>query len=329
MMQNRLSDLESEKTLISEPDRVATPISVVIVSYNSRELLRDCLLSIRSEPWEQVIVVDNVSSDESAEMVRQDFPWVKLILSPNNDGYGVAANLALASCSSNYVLLLNSDTVLHPGALQVLSGYLDQHPEAAIAGPRLVNPDGSMQTSSFAFPTPLQMLLKETSLSRFRPRSVAKSSNGSFRFAQVVPWVLGAALGIRRAAFDQVGGFDKSFFMYFEEVDLCYRLNQAGWQTHFVPAASVTHISGASTKRHRAAMLQQLYKSLCHFYQQHYSGTQRKKLKFILTYLMLRNIVKDTFRSYRSVMKNEASDNLSVWRSILSSVWAHDGWLSD
>jgi N-acetylglucosaminyl-diphospho-decaprenol L-rhamnosyltransferase len=305
--------------------------SIAIVSYNSQELLRPCLTSLESEPYEKVTVVDNASSDNSAEMVRLDFPWVNLIISKKNDGYGAAANLAIASCLSKYVLLLNCDTVLQPGALQALTEYLDEHPKVAVLGPQLVNPDSTPQTSCFEFPTPLQTLLRETSLSGFiQPSSKlhsAELSDEASHVAQEVPWVLGAALAIRRVAFESVGGFDESFFMYFEEVDLCYRLKQAGWQTHFVPEALVMHVGGASTKRHRAAMLQQLYKSLCHFYQQHYSSRQKIELRFILTYLMLRNILRDGFRSFHSTMNAEPVDNLSVWRSILSSVWSNNGWL--
>lgn len=326
MMPNPLSDLDQRQSLISGADHRATSTTIVIINYNSRDLLGNCLMSVESESQEQVIVVDNASSDGSAEMVRRDFPWVQLILSSRNDGYGAAANLAVASSSSKYVLLLNSDTYLQPGALQVLSHYLDEHPHVAIAGPRLINPDGTSQVSTFEFPTPLQTLLRETSLSSFVPNSF---KHPSAAFARDVPWVLGATLAIRRTAFDAIGGFDETYFMYFEEVDLCYRLGQAGLQTHFVPGAAVMHVGAASTKRQRAAMLGQLYKSLCHFYRQHYSGREKIELKFILTYLMFRNILKDMFRSFRPTMKAHAVENLSVWRFILTSVWSSKGWLKD
>src|SRR5690349_19610094 len=317
MMSNRLFYLDRNRAARSVTDRRTVSISVVIVSYNSRELLRDCLLRIEAEPREQVIVVDNSSSDGSVEMMKGDFPWVKLILNPKNNGYGAAANLAMEVCSSKYVLLLNSDTLVETGTVELLTDYLDQHPQVAIAGPQLVNADGTPQLSYFEFPTPLQILLKETSLSRFVRRS-SPISNGS----PAVPWVLGAALAIRRVAFDAVGGFDQSFFMYFEEVDLCYRLKQAGWQTHFVPGASVIHVGAASTKRHRAAMLKQFFESLSHFYRKHYSNREKIELKFVLTYLMLRNILKDMFRSFGRTTKDEAIDNLSVWCSILYSAWS-------
>lgn len=307
-------------------DRRNLPISVVIVSYNSRELLRSCLASIDPEQAEEVIVIDNASTDGSDMMVMQQFPRVRLIRS-ENAGYGTAANRAIASCSSRYALLLNSDTTLHPGTLQALCDYLDQHPQAAIVGPKLLNPDGTHQPSCFRYPTPLQTLLRETSLSRF---GTDNSSSGSRQGVQVVPWVLGAALAIRRSAFDSVGGFDRSFFMYFEEVDLCYRLDRSGWQTHFLPSATVTHIGAGSTRRQRPAMLLQLYKSLCHFYQLHYSRLQSFQLKLVLTYLMVRNMLKETFQRVRSVRSHQESpreDDFLVWRTILKSIWSKDGWL--
>ena len=310
------------------------PISVVIISYNSREYLRACLTSIEVDQCSEVIVVDNFSTDGSDEIVIQEFPQIRLIKSKQNNGYGAAANLAITHCSSKYVLLLNCDTLLQPETLQTLSDYLNQHPQAAIVGPALVNPDGTRQDSCFAFPTPLQILLRDTSLPTlmrfFSKTGTDDLLDGSPRYARAVPWVLGAALAIRRSAFESVDGFDRSFFMYYEEVDLCYRLHMLGWQVHFTPAATVTHIGGVSTHQQRSAMAIQLYKSLCHFYQQHYSRTQRVQLKLVLTYLMLRNILKDAFnlfgRTFRRSANNKSSDWM-VWRSVLSGVWSTNGWL--
>ena len=318
---------KSERTISQRTECEVLPISVVVVSYNSRELLRACLASTASEGANEVIVIDNASSDGSAEMVADEFPWIRMLRSEQNDGYGAAANLAIASCSAKYVLLLNCDTLLHPGTLQALCEYLDQHPEVAIVGPALVNPDGTPQASCFPFPTPLHTLLRETSLSSVWNGSV---SNRSPRFAGAVPWVLGAALAIRRHAFESVGGFDRSFFMYFEEVDLCYRLSRAGWQTHFAPSATVTHVGGASTKPLRLAMLSQLYESLCHFYQLHYSRVQSFQLKLVLTYVMLRNMIKQTFKIIPRMLAHEShppTDDLRAWRMMLSNVWSRHGWL--
>ena len=322
-------DIENPREQVTSRmvEHARLPISVVIVSYNSRKLLSACLASIESEPCSELIVIDNASSDGSDKIVRQDFPWVKLMQSKQNDGYGAAANLAIASCSSKYVLLLNCDTWLQPGTLQALCDYLDQHPQVAIVGPALANPDGTRQASCFPFPTPLQILLKETSLSKLLPDDLAKGSPDSTR---AVPWVLGAALAIRCSAFESVGGFDRSFFMYYEEVDLCYRLSKSGWQTHFTPAATVTHIGGASTKHQRTAMAIHLYKSLCYFYQQHYSRMQRRQLQLILTYLMIRNIAKEFFRVAGKRLRQDVNDpdhDLMAWRSVLSSIWSTNGWL--
>lgn len=332
-----MTDLPDKPRTVDDPARnrpaisqaeepLDLPISIVIVSYNARELLRTCIESTASERAEEIVVIDNASSDGSDQMVMQDFPWVRMIPS-ENIGYGAAANLAIEACSSEYVLLLNSDTVLHPGSLQALCDHLNGHPQAAIVGPLLVNPDGTHQASCFSFPTPLQILLRDTSLSIF---GTGIPSKGSSLVAQTVPWVLGAALTIRRSAFDSVGGFDRSFFMYFEEVDLCYRLHRSGWQIHFTPAATVTHLGGGSTRQQRPAMALQLYKSLCHFYQLHYSRLQSFQLKLVLTYLMVRNMIKELLRKVRNTHSHHdhsLSGDLLVWRTILYRVWSRNGWL--
>jgi GT2 family glycosyltransferase len=319
---------KSEASDIQATERIDLPMSVVVVSYNSRELLRACLASVESEQFTQIIVIDNASSDGSDEMVARDFPGVSLVKSKKNDGYGAAANLAIAGCSSKYILLLNCDTLLLPGTLQSLCDYLDQHPEAAILGPSLANPDGTRQASCFPFPTPLHVLVRESGLSKIW---VDNLSMGSPDSARDVPWVLGAALAIRRQAFESVSGFERAFFMYYEEVDLCYRLNKSGWQTHFTPAARVIHIGGASTIQQRTAMQIQLYKSLCHFYQRHYSRKMKFQLRLVLTYLMLRNIAREILRLAHRTRLHEGCqpvDNLRVWSSVLSNVWSTNGWLS-
>ena len=327
-------DTYGEQTGIATVKRVVSSVAIAIVNYNTREHLRACLASVASEQCEEVVVVDNASSDGSAEMVQSNYPWVRLVTNQVNCGYGAAANQAIASCSSRYVLLLNSDTLLRPGTLQVLGNYLDQHPQAAIVGPRLANPDGTLQASCFPFPTPLHTLLRESRLAtvmRYLPRlRHAYLPVWSHCYARVVPWVLGAALAIRREAFEAVGGFDNSFFMYFEEVDLCYRLQAAGWQVHFAPVTNVTHAGGASTQQYRPTMALQLYESLCHFYRQHYSGWQIFQLKLVVTYLMLRNSFRDRARlscAAHSSPNDHLAEDLVVWRGVLGNVWSRAGWL--
>ncbi len=235
-------------------------MAVAIVNWNTRDLLRACLASVSAEERVQVVVADNGSGDGSVEMVRREFPSVTLVVSPENPGYGAAANRALARCSAEYVLLLNSDTRVRPGALEALRDYLDRHERAAIVGPRLVHQDGTPQASCFPFPRPL--------------RPLTRSGAGSVRHdrAGPVPWVVGAALGIRRGAFEAVGGFDESYHMFFEEVDLSYRLAKAGWETHFTPDAEVVHLVGASTRQRRAEMLLRTRLSSLEFYRRHHRG---------------------------------------------------------
>jgi GT2 family glycosyltransferase len=252
------------------------PVSVVIVNYNTREHLRACLATIQSEAPCEVVVVDNASSDHSSEMVQVVYPWVVLHANESNIGYGAAANQAVASCCAEYVLLLNSDTRLSPGALQAFRTYLELHPEVAVVGPRLVNPDGTLQASCYPFPGTLQWFLDNDIMSRLM-RYVPVLRNYLFRTwphsqARVVPAVKGAALAIRRDAFEAIGGFDASFFLYFEELDLCYRLNASGWQVHFAPVTDVIHFGGASTMQYPTEMAIQFFAGLMHFLQLHYAG---------------------------------------------------------
>jgi N-acetylglucosaminyl-diphospho-decaprenol L-rhamnosyltransferase len=282
-----------------------TPIAIGIVNYNTCEHLRTCLAAVESEAPSQVIVVDNASSDGSAEMVRAHYPWVMLHANKTNLGFGAAANQAIASCTAKYVLLLNSDTLLPTGALQALGAYLDLHPRAAIVGPRLVNPDGTLQASCYPFPTPLHTFLENSTsailLGRLIRRHVPVLRNSYLRTwphssARVVPWVKGAALAIRREAFDAVGGFDESFFMYFEDADLCYRLQAAGWQVHFAPVTTVVHVGGASTVQRRTDMAVQLLASTLRFYQRHSSALRLAGVVVIVRSLMLARIIGDTAR---------------------------------
>jgi GT2 family glycosyltransferase len=244
----------------------------------------------------EVVVVDNASSDGSAEMVRAHYPSAILRAKERNLGFGAAANQAIASCAAEYVLLLNSDTLLQSGALKALSDYLAQHPRAAIVGPRLVEPDGALQASCYPFPTPLNTFLENSTtairLGRLIRRHIPLLRNSYLRTwphtsARVVPWIKGAALVLRRTAFDAVGGFDESYFMYFEDADLCYRLNAAGWQVHFAPVTTVVHVGGASTRQWRTRMAVQLLASTIQFYQRHASRLCVTEVVLIIKGLML------------------------------------------
>lgn len=305
-------------------DEKPMQMAVAVVNYNTRDLLRTCLETVRAESPRELVVVDNASTDGSAGMVRMEFPEVYLVANTINPGYGTAANQAVAHCSAPYVLLLNGDTCVQPGTLRALRLYLDAHPEAAIVGPHLLNPDGTLQPSSFPFPTPLHMLVEETTLGRrigripvLRDRYLRTWSH---LYARIVPWVMGAALAIRREAFDAVGGFDESFYLYFEEVDLCYRLATAGWQVHFSPDASVVHVGRASTSQRRSNMHAQFFAGMAHFYRRHYPQRKVIELMVVVKSLMLVKWIRDAVRLRLTGdvrQRTELVENLATWRSIL------------
>jgi GT2 family glycosyltransferase len=215
-------------------------------------------------------------------------------------GYGAAANQAIAGCTAQYVLLLNSDTVMQPGALEALSRYLDQHPRAAIVGPRLVNSDGTLQASCYPFPGPLDTFLENSSSAVFIGHLIRRHVPGVRQLywrtwlhdsPRIVPWLKGAALAIRREAFNAVGGFDESFFMYFEDADLCYRLGKIGWEVHFAPVTTIVHVGGASTERVRVDMAAHQLHSTGLFYQRHSSRLNVIVMSVIVKSLILAKLV--------------------------------------
>ncbi len=315
----------------------ASSMTVAIVNYNTREHLAACLATIRAEQAlypdpVHIIVADNASTDGSPEMVARDYPEVELIHTPN-EGYGAGANLAIARATTPYVLLLNSDTRLHPergaGTLSALADYLDEHPHVGMVGPKLANPDGTLQASIYPTPSPLAELMRWTSVARLarvipgwrRKYFVARPHQE----AEAVGWVVGAALAIRKEAFDAVKGFDTSFFMYSEEVDLAYSMEKAGWEVHFAPVATLTHYGGASTEAYRAAMMARLFASMHHFYAKHYGAGWQRQLKVIMTYLMVRNLVRDRLRLLRQdcpTKRKQLTQDVDAWRRVLRLTWS-------
>jgi len=299
----------------------ASKTTAAVISYGTREQLPACLSALQDEPLPEVILVDNSSPDESAALVRDEFRWVTLIANEVNRGYGAAANQAVAASSSEYVLLLNGDAVPEPGAAAAVEAYLDAHAEVAVVGPALRYPDGTLQPSCFPFLTPLNVLLVMSALNDLIGRVPGLRSRhlptSAHRTARRVPWVKGAALAIRTAAFDAVGGFDESFFMYSEEQDLSYRLAAAGWETHFAPVATVTHVERASSPGRETAVSEQIFRSLIHFYRLHYSRRRLVGLRLVLAALMSARIVRDSVRLLAG--EREASTRRRLRRDV--SLW--------
>jgi hypothetical protein len=249
----------------------------VIVSYRCEGLLRDCLSSLREHPPGRpmrVHVVDNASGDGTAEMVAREFPEAELTASEENLGFGVANNLAIRAGSAPYVLALNPDTRVLPGSLERMCTLMDERPEIGISGPRLEQEDGTFDHASRrSFPTPLSALGHFTGLGR---REGAPGALADYRAPEVeagpVDAVNGAFMLMRRAALDQVGLFDEGYWMYMEDLDLCYRFARAGWVTWYEPGVTVIHVKAGTSGRDRAWPLNRAFHyGMYRFYRTHYA----------------------------------------------------------
>src|SRR4051794_20296624 len=228
-------------------------VSVAIVSWNTRDLLRRCLDSFATEADSarcEVWVVDNASTDGSAEMVREEFPWVQLEASKENLGFGPAINLVANRTQAPWIGVANADIALQPGAVEALLDAGAADPGAGAIAPRLVLPDGSTQHSVFTFPTIGSTLVVATGAGRVvtsvGERNLLLGMFDADR-ARRVPWAIAAFLLVRREAWDAVGGFDEHQWMYAEDLDIGWRLHKAGWATRYEPRARVEHESSAST----------------------------------------------------------------------------------
>ena len=229
-------------------------ISISIVSWNTKGVLKNCLASIYSTARDisfEIIVVDNNSSDGSVEMVREEFPGIILISNTENLGFAKANNQAYEKASGRYFLILNSDTIVKPEALETMVRFMDSHPEAAALGPRLIYEDGSLQPSCRAFPDLLTAFFQMSYLEKIFPKNkfIGKYLMGYWNHDDLreVDQPMGACLMFRKKALEEVGILDEQFFMYFEEVDLCFRIKKSGWKIYFIPDAQVIHLENKSS----------------------------------------------------------------------------------
>jgi N-acetylglucosaminyl-diphospho-decaprenol L-rhamnosyltransferase len=303
-------------------------LAVIIVSWNVKDLLDNCLLSLREELertklQSNVWVVDNASADDSAEMVRERHPWVHLHTSAENLGFVRGNNLILEQLQqqtpemgfrADFVWLLNPDTTIQPGALATLLRFFKEYSRAGLVSPQLLNPDGSMQTSAFRFPDLLQPLFdlgwlpQRFYYTRFNGRYPESDADGKpFR----IDHPLGAAMMARSAAIQQAGLLDPQFFMYCEEIDWAWRMRKAGWEAWLVPQAKVVHYGGASTNQDRPATTAFLWESRAKLYRKHRAP---------LTRALVSAVVRRTFAKRADDAPNEEwraaySKIVAAWRS--------------
>jgi N-acetylglucosaminyl-diphospho-decaprenol L-rhamnosyltransferase len=243
-------------------------VSAVVVNYNAGVALRDCVASLRAEQVAEVIVVDNGSRDESRQALRASDSSAVWQSAGENLGYGRAANLGARSGHGRYLVVCNPDLVVKPGTIANLVAAMDRDPEVAIAGPRIVNADGTLYPSARAFPS-LVEAIGHGLLGLFWPENRFsrryKLLDWDHGDARAIDWVSGAFFLVRRDAWDAVDGFDPAYFMYMEDVDLCWRVSRAGWRVVYEPSAEVVHWQGMSTGRRPYRMIVAHHWSLWRF----------------------------------------------------------------
>jgi GT2 family glycosyltransferase len=295
---------------------MADEVSVVVVTYDSLPWVERCLESVRGH---ETIVVDHGSTDGTLELVRERFPEARVIQQENR-GMGGGNNAGMRAARGRYLFLLNADAWIVDGALERLAAHLDAHPDIAVAGPRLLNPDGSLQRSVRGFPTLWRLATEYFFLRKLAPRSHALNAlyGGGFAHDRTseVESLHGPALLVRREAADAVGLFDEDFFMFSEETDWLYRFRQAGWSIAFVAEAEVVHVGGAS---HGGRLYVENLRGILRFFAKHRGVREAERARrLLLASLRLRALV---FRGERGRRYREGARFLASGdaRTLISS----------
>lgn len=251
-------------------------VSIIIVSFNTRDLLRSCLASLNSG---EIIVVDNGSSDGSVEMVKKEFPNVTLIANSENRGFAAANNVGLKRARGRYMLLLNSDTEVPQGAIEKITRFMDEHPDIGVIGPKLMLPNGKMDPACHrGFPTPWASLTYFLGLERIRSPIFSQYHQLYKNFSEPheIDSPSGAFYFLRRDVYESVGGLDEDYFMYGEDLDWSYRIKQAGWKIYFYPRVTVLHRKKQSGREsmdaaRRRSTERYFYDTMKLFYKKHYA----------------------------------------------------------
>ena len=309
-------------------------LSIVILSWNVRDLLRQCLESVASgHPLPanspllvtEIIVVDNASSDGSVEMVHAEFPAVRLIANQTNRGYTGGNNDGIAAATGRYVMILNPDTRVLDDALAALVSYADVHPDVGVVGPQLLNSDGSVQSSRRRFPTLITGLFESTWLEPLAPRDVLRRYNVLDQpddAIQEVDWLFGACFLVRREVIQQVGALDEGFFMYSEEMDWCRRIRQAGWKVVYLPEAQVIHYGGKSSDQVAAQRHIYFQTSKVRYFRKHHgaltAGVLRVALLAMYAWQLVLEAAKGVLGHKRTLRRERVRAYWQVLRSRLT-----------
>jgi len=269
-------------------------LSIIIVNYNTKALTLNCLESLSNIKTifnNEIILIDNHSMDDSVQAIQEFYPQVHLISNKENLGFSKANNQGIQIAKGRYILLLNSDTTSEPDTLETMIRFMDNHPEVGASGCKVVLPDGSLDKACRrGFPTPLTTLYYVSGLSKLFPKSPHFNSYHMEYMnedeAYPVDCLVGAFMMVRREVLDQVGMLDERFFMYFEDTDWCYRIQQAGWINYYYPMTQITHFKRGSSRGRPYRITYEFHRAMKMFYDKHY----RKQYPFWVTLLMYAGI---------------------------------------
>jgi GT2 family glycosyltransferase len=298
-------------------------LSIAVISYNTRDLLLACLQSVseRTKGVDyEVIVVDNASKDGSVDAVRARFPHVTVIANDENSGFAKACNQAAVVSSGRYLLLLNSDTVMQQGTLRTMVSCLDQHLDIGAVSCLQRDEQGRVVQSCFPFPSIRDHVRYAETLPTVVRRLVGAPSSMDCTRSQDVEWANGACLMIRKALFDRLGGLDERFFMYFEDVDLCRRVQQLGYRVRHVAEGEVVHLLGGSSRANRHGLNKQWELSRIRYVEKHFAQPRRFLMKGWIAVGVMRKLLV-TACSHASDRRQEIQ---AMWTT-LRRVWlGHD-----
>ena len=298
-------------------------ISIIIVNYNTGRFLINCLQSIYNhQPMSsfEVIIIDNNSTDNSIASVIADFPQVNLIRNKQNFGFAKANNQGLEIAQGNYYVLLNPDTLVLPGSIDLMIEFMEKDKKIGILGPKLMDQDYKFQDSCKKFPSRIGEFLQNTFLDKILPVFLRYKLSDDYLtrdWPLEVNLVTGACLVIKKSVIDDIGSFDTNFFLYYEEVDLCYRAQKSGWKIFFFPEAKVIHYGGKSTEKNLTASLTEAFNSKIYFLKKHYKAEDIASIrKFSLLGAKIRYLIW-SIASVTGFNKNEAINRINSYKHIL------------
>lgn len=308
---------------------MAVDLTVSIINTNNRDLLRECLRTLFENTRRismEVYVVDNVCTDGSAEMVEREFPQVHLLRNKCRLRFCANHNQVLRRGAGRYLLILNEDTVITPGAFDDLVAFMDAHPQAGASGVTVLNPDGTLQVSYADFPTLFSRLVLALSLNRFL-------RGGLYPYYPLpedgqpveADWVSGACLLVRREAMIQAGLLDEEFLIYDEETDWCYRIKKADWEVYFVPGVRIYHYQGKGTSQDRPRRRFRINRSALLFFRKHYSALSALALRLVLLNTSLLRL--SMWTPFYLIGWRKQDTRLEViynWRTVLISLFRDD-----